>query len=704
MYYDKKKMAIIIMLVVVLFMTVVYAVFSSSLNISGTANIGSNWNVYISSITTKNVSGKAENATGSPSFSNLNAVISANLKIPGDSIEYEVTITNGGTLDAVIDEIDVTSAGTDAIIYYITGIQKGNKIIAGTSAVFNVKIEYDVSVTGQPEEETKVVTINVNCVQDLDQNIDNEDIIINNATLTTLSGSNSLLLPNSVDSFLNNYIITGNSVQNGTPSLNTPAKIENVATITDSLYDFSLDNIVLLPYSEGETRYGFEIGVLEAKDYTISFELQDPSNVPTYIYFRTKDIDGSYSSVHLITDEVRRNTYTFTADGSSSYYVVFANGLISTLEKAKTSWSKFKNFQIVEGSSASEFEPHGKYKLLLNVKGENLFDNNFIPYKNSSNFTVTATDTGIKFQSTGDYDSDRGINTVYIIGKVSDYVGKKLTFAFDFKSSGQRGRVIFATGNDIFDTKQHIGGGSYYKTGTLVVQSTNVITQEMADNIEYPYIVAKVYYQDREATKAGDFAIYDNFRIYEGEYTADTMPEYIPYYNHTNAIYLDEPLRCIDGVCDYLDFSTRRIVRNVRSFSLNIEDMNNEVDYPGWKYSKSLKYLKYLSKDYPNTNSDLLLKTSVWSNISSLNDNAFGINTVLDNSKLWLKKEYFNLSQTEWLANYSELNVNVLYKLAVPQFERIDLPNIYIPSGNNTLSIINKNGVEVPISLNYYKK
>jgi len=183
MYNDKKKITIIIMLVVICLMVVGYAAFSTSLNIIGTGNINGVWDIYFSNITTKEISGKGSNNTGSPSVSDLTATMNVNLKEPGDYIIFEITITNGGTIDALVNNIDATATGTSAIIYLIEGIKIGDELPKETSKTFTVKIEYDKNVTSQPVDTTKVLTVNISTVQDTGQTITEQIPNINQPVL-----------------------------------------------------------------------------------------------------------------------------------------------------------------------------------------------------------------------------------------------------------------------------------------------------------------------------------------------------------------------------------------------------------------------------------------------------------------------------------------------------------------------------------------
>jgi len=61
---ESKKRNVIIgsLCAVLLLMVVGYAAFSTTLNINGTANISSTWNILITDIQTKNIVGSASNA------------------------------------------------------------------------------------------------------------------------------------------------------------------------------------------------------------------------------------------------------------------------------------------------------------------------------------------------------------------------------------------------------------------------------------------------------------------------------------------------------------------------------------------------------------------------------------------------------------------------------------------------------------------
>lgn len=176
--YRRKSIVIVVICVFVFFMALGYAAFSTTLNINGTASTDSEWNVHFTNMTNGSTVGSASNNAGSPSFTETTAYMDAAFKYPGDAITYQLTLTNDGNLDAIVDNIEAKADGSDAIIYTMSGLKIGEKIAAGANKVITIKIEYDSNVTSQPVFTTKTLTVSINCVQDTGQTITPTDPII----------------------------------------------------------------------------------------------------------------------------------------------------------------------------------------------------------------------------------------------------------------------------------------------------------------------------------------------------------------------------------------------------------------------------------------------------------------------------------------------------------------------------------------------
>ena len=180
MYRNKKKIMIGILCIAVLIMVVVYAAFMTRLTINGTGNITSTWNIEITSITS-NITGNAYNIEN-PTYSGTNATFNAGLIKPGDKIEYNITVTNNGSIDAIINTVDIKTTGSYVILYTVEGIQNQERLASKGSKTFKIIVEFDREATSIPSDTTKEIIMNIECIQDdgqvlspSDPNIDNID-------------------------------------------------------------------------------------------------------------------------------------------------------------------------------------------------------------------------------------------------------------------------------------------------------------------------------------------------------------------------------------------------------------------------------------------------------------------------------------------------------------------------------------------------
>jgi len=170
MKITKSKIIAMICLAVLLLATG-YAAFSTVLTINGTANIGSEWKVVFTNIQEESkTSGVSVKAT--PQASGTTATFNVGLKSPGDKIVYKITLSNQGTLDAVIKDIQASATDSPAIIFSIEDINIGDEIKNKTSKDFRVIIEYDPNVTTQPDKLEKTLTVSIVTEQNLNQGID----------------------------------------------------------------------------------------------------------------------------------------------------------------------------------------------------------------------------------------------------------------------------------------------------------------------------------------------------------------------------------------------------------------------------------------------------------------------------------------------------------------------------------------------------
>ena len=161
-----KKNHIIIMILVgiVFIMSIAFAAFSSLLTINGMASIDNSWNVEITDIVSKDKVGSASN-NGEPVHTKTSATFKTSLTSPGDSMTYDVTIKNKGTVDAKLSKITLTDSNNPAIIFETSGIEKDDVLKAGEEQIFTVIVKYNSNTTSQPDVLNASLTVKLDYVQ-----------------------------------------------------------------------------------------------------------------------------------------------------------------------------------------------------------------------------------------------------------------------------------------------------------------------------------------------------------------------------------------------------------------------------------------------------------------------------------------------------------------------------------------------------------
>ena len=123
-------------------MGVGYAAFSSQLKITGTSNIDSTWSVKITSITPTDILGEAKDKPEVTTYTDTTATFGTSLKLPNDSITYNIVIENEGSLDAKLDTISKTDTNNSAISFETSGVEEGDLLRAGENVTMKVKVTY----------------------------------------------------------------------------------------------------------------------------------------------------------------------------------------------------------------------------------------------------------------------------------------------------------------------------------------------------------------------------------------------------------------------------------------------------------------------------------------------------------------------------------------------------------------------------------
>ena len=153
----KQNKKLIWLAIAVLVVGIGFAALQKYLNINGSASIDSNFDVRISNITKGEVEGQAYEKEEA-SYTDTTATFNVGLKNVGDSLTYEVKVSNIGSTNAKLESIDVSEEGSSNITYEVTGISENDIIDHGDDKTIYVKTTYSGNES-QASEKTLTVTL-----------------------------------------------------------------------------------------------------------------------------------------------------------------------------------------------------------------------------------------------------------------------------------------------------------------------------------------------------------------------------------------------------------------------------------------------------------------------------------------------------------------------------------------------------------------
>ncbi len=165
---QKQRIIIGTLCAVIVGLAVGYAVLSQQLTINGTGGIASDFNILFTDI----VEGTMNGATtvNKQITDSTTATFTIDLKKPGDSGEYLITVENRGTIDAMVESISGIDEANQAIptdiTFSISDIAVNDKLLAKESKVFKVKVDWSSASTSIPST-NKNLTLTINFVQDV---------------------------------------------------------------------------------------------------------------------------------------------------------------------------------------------------------------------------------------------------------------------------------------------------------------------------------------------------------------------------------------------------------------------------------------------------------------------------------------------------------------------------------------------------------
>ena len=268
-------------------------------------------------------------------------------------------------------------------------------------------------------------------------------------------------------------------------------------------------------------------------------------------------------------------------------------------------------------------------------------------------------------------------NTIYNIISNVNYVTQNIvleensTYTLSGKTSLPSGVYLQTHGN--------VNGSAQYKTfssnpTTFTTVESSSWSCYLRVDVGVTVDNLTIYPQLEEGSTATNYAPYGKYKIpiKVSNGTSET----------TTNIYLDEPLRKVGDIADYIDFETKKVERNVKKIVLNgsetwykFSDLNvyhtsnDELKFDKNIYCLSNKYKGQISASGGTYNSGniWLQSTSSYPRIYIANDNY----TTVEDFKIYLNSN----------------NVTGYFPLVKSDPEPIELPNIQLYRGINTITV-----------------
>lgn len=253
----KKKMVITTLVCVLVFIAVGYALLTQAIKVGVEGTLNGVWDVYISDIKLKNSTGRAQELNPAYVSNKVNANFEVDLYMPGDSVEYEVTVKNDGNIDATLRTIVTNATNTNEDIRFTHTIKQGEVLKKESETKFTFKIVFDERATTLPINSDPIeVTMKLDYLQNTGNSLyvptnittDNTCFSYNASGVITkydYSCGNEVSIPESIDgvnikSIANNAFVASDNTK-PLQSIN----MENASYLTT----FSFSDFINLKYA-----------------------------------------------------------------------------------------------------------------------------------------------------------------------------------------------------------------------------------------------------------------------------------------------------------------------------------------------------------------------------------------------------------------------------------------------------------------------
>ncbi|MBQ2640337.1 MAG: hypothetical protein IJF92_06240 [Bacilli bacterium] len=172
---NRRNIYILIAIITLILIGIGYAFLTGDLNILGNARIEENaWDVRFENIQVESGSVEANTPTIT---NNTTITYTVNLNTTGDYYEFSVDVANKGTIDAMIDSVNITNLTDDqkkyltySVTYYDLGLglEEKQELKSGKTEKLRVKVAHkkDIKASDLPtEDQSLTLSVSINYVQ-----------------------------------------------------------------------------------------------------------------------------------------------------------------------------------------------------------------------------------------------------------------------------------------------------------------------------------------------------------------------------------------------------------------------------------------------------------------------------------------------------------------------------------------------------------
>ncbi len=500
-----------------------------------------------------------------------------------------------------------------------------------------------------------------------------------------ISGNGNVTIEDAIKRNLKDYKIYGNTYQNSTSGKNLFDK--DTTNVLNAYFDSSHINItadttnkvIYLP-CKPSTTYSITQGASSLSNHLLQIGTTN-----------TKPEIGT--TTYSFEDHRNDLTFTYITSSTAKYIIIrLRNG-------DYTDSTYMSTVQLEEGSSATSYEPYTGGQPSPNPdypqeivscgdRTKNLFD------KNNANII-----NGYIQGNTGKIILGNSDLIAYIKCKPNTQYSFQRMQIRDNKGRLRIGTTQTIPIADMAVENFYYKGNSEYSTNKLDGYTTGA----NAEYLLFYFSQISGMSQNEIDTILSSIQIEENSIATSHEPYGYKIP--INVNNSITNIYLEEPLRKIDGYNDYIDFANGKIVRKIKEIILD-GSLSNNFNNPTINNNTIRFDIQNILLGSLRSNQNKIICDKFISLYGNNNDyeHIRNTNTSYNNVLIvYINKIRLNLYTREEFINWLSSNpVTVYYVLATPTEEDIELPNINLIEGKNIITI--GTDVQGVFETEYYSK